>query len=139
MTRYLRQRNLHSCVPIAMINLFKWLGQDCTYKKDFHRISRRLGCDSSGVASKKVREFLATIQGIKVWEEICPWRCWPLNDGEVALISTRNQEGIQHLFLVTKETRCSYYCLNYYDGHRWVLKKKMFPIVHLWRIRNDNR
>ena len=61
MPRYLSQRNGYSCVPVALINLAKWLGLGWSYRKHYERAMTLTQCDPKSGTCRK-RFALALVQ-----------------------------------------------------------------------------
>ena len=49
MTRYLRQRDKYSCGPVAIMNIFKWLGYNVNYTKEIEWFREITKCKEDGI------------------------------------------------------------------------------------------
>jgi hypothetical protein len=149
MTRYIKQRDHFSCLPVAILNMRKWLGDRVSYRRNYRKARTEcgatpgIGSDRSTFAevtrfANRTRMFSPTVQ--KIDEALAA------GNAVVLRSSWGKAFGWSHIFLVTKRTERSFFCVNTFAGHRW-FRKTVFEGHYLqkhpdapvaWVIRRDN-
>ncbi len=126
--RWIRQRDGHSCVPVAILNILKWAGIRVTYRKDFAYWNDKARCTRDGahvrdysillsqipavIATRKTRPTLGEIDDV-------------LSEGNVVLLRSAWEAGGEihrHLLLITNRTEKSFFMTNTFRGHAWFAK-----------------
>ena len=134
--RYIKQRNKHTCGPIAVINILKWLGCKTTYK-DFPLIKAMCKCNREGTYSSNVDK---TIDNFKIKKKI---KRFPhikdvdthLKLGGIILFEHKSIfEDISHLALCVGKDNRYYYLVNEYIN-KTISKvaRKTFIQIVTWR------
>jgi hypothetical protein len=128
--RWIKQRDNHSCVPVAILNVLKWAGFPVTYRsafdywKEMVKHTAENGThirDYSFIFSRmpevkmkrKTRPSLAEIDSV-------------LSEGNAVLLRSAWKAGDEvhrHLLLITARTQKSWFLTNTFRGHAWFPKQ----------------
>ncbi len=137
MTRYIKQRDNFSCVPVTILNARKWLGQRVSYARDYWKCRALAGCYPGYGAGG--RGFLRAARDLPMTRVYLP-TLEKIDDavkaGNAVILRARwpEQAGITgHIFLITRRTDRSLFCINVYGGHQW-RHKSLFPYHYLTRV-----
>lgn len=130
MTRYINQRDQFSCVPVVILNARKWLGHKVSYDRDYMNtrcqagVIKGKGAYATGFlrASRKLPKTRICRPN---WTKIKR----TLKSGNAVIVRSRWDYG-GHIFLVTRMTDRSIFCVNVYGGHRW-LSIRLFRSYYL--------
>jgi hypothetical protein len=145
--RFLKQKNIFSCGPIALMNIHKWLGHRCAYKTHYKKICKKVKCttDSGGCSLDLFADCLyamakvlprhtageCTAYRVKHRQGLIGRISHALENGHVVvadyLFDEISPQGdkYSHIYIIIDQTEKSFYCLNYHLGHRWVSKNKL--------------
>lgn len=132
MIRYIKQRDQFSCAPVVILNALKWLGHDVSYARDY--VSTRGLAGSIKGYGTPARGFLRAARKLPM-TRICQPN-WSkikraLKDGHAVIVRSRWPNG-SHIFLVTRMTDRSVFCVNVYGGHVW-RSLRIFRSYYLYR------
>lgn len=127
--RWIQQRNMHSCGPVALMNLSKWLGRKVTYATDYNYWKEQCCCDRYGSPLRCFVDSLYNIEGIKITPRSVPSLeviDEALSNGKAvvmksAFISNGTLQG--HYFLITERTSRAFFCINAFTRAEWWTKK----------------
>ena len=121
MIRYLRQRDQHSCIPTAIVNVRKWLGQQATHK-DVATLARKYRVSEyQGMSVLELTialEFVANLKTTRLksfTHRVAFDRC--LQAGKILLLIV---EG--HCFLVVEQQQDKYKAINLFkeETESWI-------------------
>lgn len=126
--RWLRQRNCHSCGPVALMNLKKWLGQPVSYAKDYNYWVKKCCCDRTGTPLNCFVDALYSIEDIKVSPRSVPSLDLidtALKQGKAVVMKSAFMEKGElqgHFFIITERSDKSFFCINAEADFRWWTK-----------------
>jgi hypothetical protein len=143
MIRYIKQRNCYSCVPIAILNIYKWLGKKVTYKSSYKKLLKQTKCDKNGSCEQNYAKVLYKMPNLFIDELCCgkigkKYFCelidYHLKHGCIILIKYFYKLGKKtnsHLALIIKQTPCYYLCLNIAAGEtRVYINKRVMKALY---------
>jgi len=134
MTRYIKQRDQFSCVAIAILNARKWLGHKVSYDRDYMSVRCKAGL-IIGVGTG-ARGFLRAARGLPLTRICKPTYAKikkAIKAGNAVIVRSRwPQPRGGHIFLITKLTKRSVFCVNVYGGHVW-RSRRIFKGYYLYR------
>lgn len=113
MTRFCRQRDSHSCGPIALLNIDKFFGHRVTYKH-LPKYSRRVGChrpkgrDLGGTYTRAISKILGKASR-RTWKGAKQF----LRKGDGCIMVQTTYIG--HLYLIIMSDDGNIGVVNYYD------------------------
>lgn len=139
--RFIKQKNSYSCVPVAFLNIMKWLGVRTTYKENYHLWKMAVNTDKDGSAFKYWFPALNALPHIKVNEIKVTDISNYLSKNIIILLCSAWYYGLdiqKHMLLVVKEKDDKFFCVNTCNGHEW-LAKSIFAEYYLQSIRSFPR
>lgn len=141
--RWIKQRNGHSCVPVAFLNLMKWNGQRVSYKRDYTRLYKLTECSKDGAGDwttclSLIKNTICETIKFPTYEQI--WEA--TRAGSAVLLRTgffSQRQLCGHLMMVVAPEKGSgIFCVNTGDGHLQ-LNRRMFESWYLQRIERQGR
>lgn len=149
--KYVAQRNLYSCGPIAIINALKWAGQNVTYKKYYKKLIRKTKCTYSGTHDLNIS--VALFDYVNSFNKI-EWLVEPtikdinkhLSSGGAAIISydllsNEVKERECHFLLVVKKEKEYYHVVNGTQGgkafekwHKSIINMRLKAAQSAWLL-----
>jgi hypothetical protein len=126
--RWIKQRDGHSCVPVAILNLLKWAGFSVTHRGDFHHWKAHVNHTPDGAHIRDYEVVLARISGLKLERRSRPSVVEidaVLSEGNAVLLRSAWKAGDcvhRHLFLIMGRTEKSWFLTNTFRGHAWFPK-----------------
>lgn len=127
-SRWIKQRDLHSCGPVALMNLQKWIGHPVTYASDFHYWKKKCKCNHDGSPLDAFVNSLYSIKDIKISPRSIPSLETidsALQQGKAVVMKSAfmgKKELDGHYFLVTERSPRHFFCVNTNFQHEWVSK-----------------
>ena len=124
MIKWIKQRNQHSCVPIAILNLLKWCGHSVSYRKDFGVWSEQVNHTKDGTHIRDYAAILNQIPEIRVKRVTRPTIAEidrVLSTGSVVLLrcAWKMPEIHRHLLLIVGRKKNKWFLTNTFRGHSW--------------------
>jgi hypothetical protein len=127
--RWIKQRDQHSCVPIAILNILKWAGYPATYRKDCEYWRRKVKHTTDDGAHIRdyglVLSMIPEIRAKKVSRPSVDEIDTVLSEGNVVLLRSAwrfNGDLHRHLLLIVGRTDKSWFLTNTFRGHAWFPK-----------------
>ncbi len=126
---YIIQMDQFSCGPIAFINAKKWQGFKVSYNSDYRKIRKLCHCEPPNGTPEKYQKKIAKKFGFRRLFKPTVRKIDKLLLAGYAIqmrsLYYKDEEFHGHLYVITRRTERSFYCINYSNiGHRWVLKKE---------------
>lgn len=127
--RWIAQKNLYSCGPVAILNTLKWLGARVSYKKNYGLWKKKCRCNHEGTHQHYFQGCLDTIKNALVTPKNLPTMACiedSLDRGRLVIMKssymmdTRNVEG--HFFIVSEMTDDRFFLVNVAGRHTWITK-----------------
>jgi hypothetical protein len=132
--RWIRQRNSHSCVPVAILNMLKWAGVSITYKNNIRFWKKKVGHTQDGAHIRDYSRIFSKIPNVKLKRKTRPSLEGidrALSEGNAVLLrSAWEMDGNihRHILLITGRTEKSLFLTNTFRGHGWFEKS----LVKAW-------
>lgn len=126
--RWINQRNEHSCGPVALLNLEKWLGKKATYAARYNYWMEHCNCKRDGTDLSCFVESLYSIDGIKITPRSNP-NIQVIDDAlkagravimKSAFVLNGKLEG--HYYLIAERTPKEFFCVNTLGYTGWWTK-----------------
>lgn len=128
--RWIKQRDNHSCVPVAVLNILKWAGFPATYRRDLAYWKGKVKHTAEDGAHIRDYGFLlATIPDVKLKRKTRPSLAEidsVLSEGNAVLLRSAWKTGDdihRHLLLIAGRTEKSWFLTNTFRGHAWFPKR----------------
>ena len=128
--RWIKQRDNHSCVPVAILNILKWAGFPVTYRSDFDYWREKVKHTAEdGVHIRNYGFLLSRIPEVKLKRKTHPSLTEidsALSDGNIVLLRSAWKIGGEihgHLLLIVGRTEKSWFLTNTFRGHAWFPKR----------------
>ncbi len=144
MTRYIRQRDHHSCGPHVMMNILKFQGEQVTQRGDLAAWKEILGCglvysrnhynrknwrrSKNGTTIRAFHRGIAQLGGKRMLAPNMRKMHKKLAQGFALAVQVRYNLIHGHVFLITKTRKNAFYCVNLFENitASWVTKKKFY-------------
>jgi len=125
---WIRQRNRHSCVPVAILNILKWAGVSVSYRNGIGYWAKKVGHTQDGTHIRDYGRIFSKIPNVKLTRKTGP----SLEEIDQALLGEnavllrsawKIDGGIhRHIVLITSRTEKSLFLINTFRGHGWFAK-----------------
>jgi hypothetical protein len=135
--RWIAQKNLFSCGPVAILNTLKWLEFPISYHQNYEFWKRKCRCNKEGTHQHYFQKCLDNIKNANIIAKSLP----TIENIEQALISDqlvimkssyilekRKIEG--HFFIISEMNHEEIFCVNVEGKHMW-LNKTLFAQYYL--------
>jgi hypothetical protein len=135
--RWIAQKNLYSCGPVAILNTLKWIGFPISYKQNYKFWKKKCRCTEGGTHQHYFQICLNNIKNATIISKNLP----TIESIEHALASEqiiimkssyvldkRKIEG--HFFIISNMTDEQFFCVNVEGKHMWY-NKKLFAQYYL--------
>lgn len=135
-TRWIAQRNLYSCGPIAILNTLKWIGYPVSYKNGYEHWMKKCRCTNDGTHQHRFQNCLNERKNATITSKQLP----TINAIEEAIshdavvimkssyLLEKKIEG--HFFIISEMTDNMFFCVNVEGRHMW-LHKTLFAQYYL--------
>ncbi len=127
--RWIKQRDHHSCVPIAILNILKWAGVPVTYRSAFDYWKEKVKHTVDGTHIQDYGFILSRIPEVKVKRKTLPSLAEidaVLSEGNAVLLRAAwktDDEIHRHILLIAGRTAKSWFLTNTFRGHAWFPKR----------------
>jgi hypothetical protein len=128
--RWIKQRNSHSCVPVAILNIIKWAGVPVNYESDFDYWKEKVNLSADdGAHIRDYALLLKSLPNVKLQRKSRPTPTEidaALSKGNAVLLRSAwksNSDIRRHLLLIVGRTEKSWFLTNTYRGHAWFPKQ----------------
>lgn len=127
-TRWIAQKTLTDCGPVAILNVRKWLGHKVSYRSDLKETRRKCRTGSYGTELNHFVRNLHQIGGIRITPRNYPTTAQMsshLAEDKIIVMKAaipcgETVEG--HYFIVSEQTDKSFFCVNIFNKHSWMSK-----------------
>lgn len=145
--RYIKQRDHHSCGPVALLNALKWAGYKVSYNKHFRSIYRSCKCSDTGTFDCDFDSAIRRYRHLIVMPEDGPFE-QPyiglidehLDNGGAVVFSYiyKSCRGMDsHLSLCIGRSGKTYMFVNDSEFKPTICKRKRKTVVKMLKFKDD--
>ena len=135
--RWIAQKNLYSCGPIAILNTLKWLGFPISYKQHYCFWKKKCLCTKEGTHQHYFQKCLDNIKNATITSKNLPTISYieqSIQNNQLVVMKSsymlekRKVEG--HFFIISDMTDEQFFCVNVEGKHIWY-DKNLFAQYYL--------